>query len=87
MVKAFVGGDRKDADDGRAIYVAAQQLEVKAVAIKTEAQQAVLAVHRISQQLVKMRTAQMNTVRGLLAEYGETFGTAGSPWCRHQSGA
>lgn len=37
MVKAVVGGDRKDAGDARGIYVAAQELEVKTVATKTEA--------------------------------------------------
>jgi hypothetical protein len=41
---------------------------------KDEAQQAVLAMHRIRQQLVKMRTAQLNALRGLVAEYGEAFG-------------
>jgi transposase len=60
MVKAFVCGNKNDAADARAIYVAAQQPEVKAVAVKSEGQQAVLAMHRIRQQLVKMRTAQMN---------------------------
>lgn len=75
MVKVLVIGNKNDAADARAIYLAAQQLEVKAVAIKTEAQQAVLAMHRIRQQVVKMRTAQMNALRGLLAEYGEVFGT------------
>jgi transposase len=75
MVKAFVMGNKNDAADAHAIYMAVQQPGVKAVAIKTEAQQAVLAMHRIRQQLVKMRTAQMNALRGLLAEYGEVFGT------------
>jgi transposase len=75
MVKAFVCGNKNDAADARAIYMAAQQPEVKAVAVKSEAQQAVLAMHRIRQQLVKVRTAQMNELRGLLAEYGEVFGT------------
>jgi transposase len=74
MVKAFVCGNKNDAADARAIYLAAQQPEVKAVAIKSEAQQAVLAMHRIRQQLVKMRTAQINALRGLLTEYGEVFG-------------
>jgi transposase len=74
MVKAFVCGNKNDAADARAIYVAAQQPEVKAVAVKSEGQQAVLAMHRIRQQLVKMRTAQMNELRGLLVEYGEVFG-------------
>lgn len=59
----------------RAIYMAAQQLEVQAVAIKTQAQQAVLAIHTIRQQLMKMRTAQMNASAAQPAEYGEVFGT------------
>ena len=74
MVKAFVCGNKNDTADARAIYMATQQPEVKAVAVKSEAQQAVLAMHRIRQQLVKMRTAQINALRGLLAEYGEVFG-------------
>ena len=73
MVKAFVCGNKSDAADAHAIYMAAQQPGVKAVAVKTEAQQAVLAMHRIRQQLVKSRTAQINALRGLLAEYGEVF--------------
>ena len=46
----------------------------KAVAVKTEAQQAVLALHRMRQQLVKFRTMQINSLRGLLTEYGEVMG-------------
>lgn len=74
MVKAFVPGNKNDAADARAIWMAAQQQGVKAVAVKTEAQQAVLAMHRIRQQLVKNRTAHRNELRGLIAEYGEVFG-------------
>lgn len=74
MVKAFVSGNKNDAADARAIWMAARQPGVKAVAIKTEAQQAILAMHRVRQQLVKIRTAQRNELRGLLAEYGEVFG-------------
>jgi transposase len=46
---------------------------VKTVAVKTEAQQAVLAMHRMRQRLVKFRTAQSNALRGLLTEYGEVM--------------
>lgn len=73
-VKAFVPGNKNDVADARAIWLAAQQLCVKAVAVKTEEQQAVLALHRIRRQLVKNRTAQRNELRGLIAEYGEVFG-------------
>lgn len=73
MVKPFVAGNKNDAQDARAIWTAVQQPGIKTVAIKTEAQQAVLALHRMRQQLVKFRTAQINGLRGLLAEYGEVM--------------
>ena len=73
MVRPFVGGNKSDAHDARAIWTAVQQPGVKTVAIKSEEQQAVLALHRMRQQLVKFRTAQINGLRGLLAEYGEVM--------------
>ena len=72
-VKPFVGGNKSDAHDARAIWTAVQQPGVKAVAVKTEEQQAMLALHRMRQQLVKFRTAQINGLRGLLTEYGEVM--------------
>jgi transposase len=73
MVKAFVSGNKNDAADARAIWTAVQQPGIKAVAVKSEGQQAVLALHRMRAQLVKFRTAQVNGLRGLLAEYGEVL--------------
>jgi transposase len=73
QVRPFVGGNKNDMADARAIWTAVQQPGVKTVAVKTEAQQAVLAMHRMRQQLVKFRTAQMNALRGLLTEYGEVM--------------
>jgi transposase len=72
-VKAFVSGNKNDVADARAIWQAVQQPGVRAVAVKTEAQQAVLALHRMRQQLVKFRTMQSNGLRGLLTEYGEVM--------------
>ena len=72
-VRPFVAGNKNDAKDAKAIWTAAQQPGIKAVAIKTEEQQAVLALHRMRQQLVKFRTAQINGLRGLLSEYGEVM--------------
>ena len=43
---------------------------IRFVAVKSVAPQDVQAVHRVRQQLVKARTAPVNQVRGLLAEYG-----------------
>ena len=73
MVKPFVGGNKNDAADARGIWTAVQQPGIKAVAVKSEEQQAVLALHRMREQLVKFRTAQINGLRGLLTEYGEVM--------------
>ena len=72
-VKGFVTGNKNDRHDARAIWTAVQQPHVKAVAHKTEEQQAMLALHRMRSQLVKFRTAQINGLRGLLTEYGEVM--------------
>ena len=72
FVKAFNIGNKKDAADARAIWLAVQQPS-KPVAVKTEMQQAMLALHRMRAQLVKFRTMQINGLRGLLTEYGEVM--------------
>ena len=77
FVKAFNIGNKNDAGDAKAIWLAVQQ-PVKSVGIKTEMQQAMLSLHRMREQLVKFRTMQINGLRGLLAEYGEVF-PAGRP--------
>lgn len=66
--KAFVMGNKNDVADARAIWMAAQQ-PGKSVAVKTETQQAVLGLHRMREQLVKFRTMQINSLRGLLDPY------------------
>lgn len=72
-VRGFVSGNKNDVADAQAIWTAVQQPGVKLVAVKSEEQQAVLALHRMRQQLVKFRTAQINCLRGLLTEYGEVM--------------
>ena len=72
-VRPFVSGNKNDAHDARAIWTAAQMPSVRTVAVKSEEQQAILALHRMRQQLVKFRTAQINGLRGLLTEYGEVM--------------
>ena len=72
-VRPFVVGNKNDAKDAKAIWTAVQQPDVKTVAIKSEEQQAVLAMHHMRQQLVKFRTAQINGLRGLLTEFGEVM--------------
>lgn len=73
FVKSFVMGNKSDAADAKAIWIAVQQLGVKPIAIKTEQQQVILALHRMRQGLIKVRTMQVNALRGLLTEYGEVM--------------
>ena len=73
MVRPFVSGNKNDAHDAQAIWTGVQQPGVKTVAVKSEEQQGILALHRMRQQLVKFRTAQINGLRGLLTEYGEVM--------------
>ena len=73
MVRPFVSGNKDDAHDAQAIWTAVQQPGIKTVAVKSEEQQGILALHRMRQQLVKFRTAQINGLRGLLTEYGEVM--------------
>ena len=57
----------------RAIWTAVQQPEARLVAIKSEQQQAILALHRLRAQLIKLRIMQTNALRGLLYEFGEVL--------------
>jgi transposase len=70
FVRPFVKSNKTDAADAQAIWEAAQRPEMRFVALKSELQQAVLGLHRVRQQLVKVRTMQANQVRGLLYEFG-----------------
>src|SRR6218665_214199 len=79
LVKPFVGRNKSDAADAPAIWTAVHPPALRAVAIKSEAQQAVLALHRMRSQLVKFRTAQINGLRGLLAEYGQVMSQGRAP--------
>ena len=70
FVRPFVKTNKTDAADARAIWEAVQRPEMKFVALKSEAQQGVLSLHRMRSQLVKIRTMQTNQLRGLLYEFG-----------------
>ena len=70
FVKPYVKTNKTDAADAEAICEAVTRPNMRFVAIKTEEQQALLAIHRARQGFVKARTAQANQIRGLLAEFG-----------------
>lgn len=72
-VRPFVAGNKTDATDARAIWLAIQQPGTKFVGIKTLEQQATLVLHRQRELLLKMKVMQINALRGLLYEFGATF--------------
>jgi transposase len=70
FVRPFVKGNKTDAADAEAIWEAAQRPRMRFVAVKSEEQQAVLALHRLREQRVKMRSMFVNQLHGLMGEYG-----------------
>lgn len=70
QVRKFVCGNKDDATDARAIWLAAQHPDIRRVAIKSAQQQAELALHRARTHCMHMRTATINSLRGLLYEFG-----------------
>jgi transposase len=69
-VRPFVRSNKDDAADARAIWLAGQQSDIRRVPQKSVEQQAVLALHRTRQHWVSVRTATVNSLRGLLYEFG-----------------
>lgn len=78
-VKPFVARNKTDAKDAEAICQAARQPRTRTVAIKTPEQQALGALHRVRDLLVRQRTQVANQIRGLASEFGliERVGRAG----------
>lgn len=70
FVAPYRKNDKNDGNDAEAICEAVGRPHMRFVPIKDVAQQAVLTVHRARQLLVAERTALVNQLRGLLAEYG-----------------
>jgi len=69
-VKPYRTGDKHNPNDAAAICEAVSRPHMRFVAIKRIEQQDMQALHRIRAQWVKDRTALVNHIRGLLAEYG-----------------
>jgi transposase len=69
-VAPYRKSSKNDDNDAEAICEAVSRPNMRFVPIKTEDQQATLSLHRIRRGLTKERTAQINQIRGLLAEFG-----------------
>ena len=70
FVRPFVKSNKNDQADAEAICEALVRPSMRFVASKGIDQQDIQSLHRARERIVKTRTALMNEIRGLLAEYG-----------------
>ena len=70
VVRPYVLGNKTDRTDAKGLLEAARNDAARPVPVKTETQQAVVALHRLRSTWLATRTARLNTVRGLLREFG-----------------
>ena len=73
-VKPYVKTNKNDGRDAEAICEAVSRPTMRGVSIKTVEHADLQAVHRTRSLFVKHRTAVINQIRGLLAEYGLVIG-------------
>ena len=72
-VKPYVKRGKSDAADAAAICEAVTRPTMRFVEIKTPDQQAILALHRTRDLVVRQRTQTINMLRAQLAEFGMVF--------------
>lgn len=65
---------KNDATDAAAICEAASRPSMRFVPVKTPEQQGIMSLHRIREGFKEERTACINRIRGVLAEFGLVFG-------------
>lgn len=69
-VRPYVRRDKTDRTDCEAILEALRCAGIHPVSVKSEAQQAILALHGVRSQWMNTRTARINAMRALLSEFG-----------------
>jgi transposase len=74
FVKPYVKSNKSDRIDAEAICEAVQRPSMRFVPIKAPSQQDLQSLHRARRLALSQRTAQVNQIRGLLAEYGIVIG-------------
>lgn len=72
-VKAYRRRNKTDRADCLALLEAVKNPELKPVAVKTPLHQAVQGLHRLRSRWMSTRTGRINTLRGLLHEFGITM--------------
>ena len=70
FVAPYRRSGKNDGNDAEAICEAVRRPSMRFVPVKSAEQQAVLSLHRVRQGFIEERTATINRIRGLLAEFG-----------------
>lgn len=73
QTRPYVTGNKTDRADAKGLLEAQRNEEIRPVPIKSLDQQALCALHRLRSAWLAARTARINTVRGLLREFGITI--------------
>ena len=69
-VRPYVPRNKTDRTDAKGILEAFRNQAIHPVPVKTVAQQALAAMHRLRSRWMATRTSRINTVRGVLREFG-----------------
>jgi transposase len=72
-VRPYVQRSKTDRTDVKGMLEASRNTAIKAVPVKTESQQQLTALHRVRAGWMSTRTMRINTLRGLLREFGIVF--------------
>lgn len=73
FVAPYRKSDKNDGNDAEAICEAVTRPNMRFVPLKSVQQQADLGMHRVRQGFVDERTATLNRIRGLIAEFGHVL--------------
>ena len=72
-VRPYVLGNKTDRCDAKALLEAFRNEAIHPVPLKSVSQQLICALHRLRSAWLAARTARINTIRGLLREFGFTI--------------
>jgi transposase len=70
LVRPYVQGNKTDKADAKGILEAYRNDKIRPVPVKSPEQQLLVSLHRLRSAYVWDRTARINTLRGLLREFG-----------------
>lgn len=70
FVAPYRRSGKNDGNDAEAICEAVRRPSMRFVPVKSAEQQAILCLHRVRQGFIVERTATINRIRGLMAEFG-----------------